>query len=92
MYKQVAIIIQMWHRAYNCHFTSMNNAWHLITVPNMNKITTLVSQQTLKIDEKIVIITQIWHKAKFYVIYISGTWYLIMVSNMKKIFPAIMEE
>ena len=31
------------------------------------------------------VITQIWHQAKFYFTCISGLWYLIMVSNMKKI-------
>ena len=29
---------QIGHRA-KCYFTSMNNAWYLIIVPNMNKIT-----------------------------------------------------
>ena len=43
-----------------------------------------ISQQTLKIYEKIAIITQIWHKAKFYFICISSLCYLIMVPNMKK--------
>ena len=61
----------------------------------MNKITTFffeILQQTLKIYEKIAIITQIWHRAKFYFTCISGPWYLSMVPNMKKIHSAIMEE
>ena len=61
MYEKVAIITQIWHRA-KCNFTDISNAWDQITVPNMNKITTLISeisQQTLKISEKILIITQI---------------------------------
>ena len=61
----------------------------------MNKIITFfaeISQQTLKSYEKIAIITQIWHKAKFYFTRISGVWYLIIVLNMKKIHMTIMEE
>ena len=34
---------------------------------------------TLKMYEKIAIITQIWYKAKFYFTDLSGPWYLIMV-------------
>ena len=67
---------------------------HPIIGLNMNKITTFffeISQQTHKIYEKIAI-TQIWHRAKFYLTCISGPWYLIMVPNMNKIHPAIMEE
>ena len=30
------------------------------------------------------IITQIWHRTKFYFTGISGPWYLIMVPSMKK--------
>ena len=44
----------------------------------MNKIT------TIKIYEKMALITQIWHRAKFYFMYIVSAWNLIMVSNMKK--------
>ena len=70
MYEQVAIITEIWHRA-RCYFTSMSNRWYmyLITVPNLNKITTFfsdISQQTLKIYEKMAIITQSCHRAKFY--------------------------
>ena len=46
----------------------------------MNKINTFFSelyQQTLKIYEKIDIITQIWHRAKFYFKCINGPWDLI---------------
>ena len=53
MYEKVAIT-QLLHRA-KCYFTSMSNAWYMITIPNMNKIITLfsaISQQTLKISEK----------------------------------------
>ena len=44
----------MWHRAKR-YFTEMNNAWYLITVPNMNKITTFyseIAQKPLKLYEK----------------------------------------
>ena len=89
-------ITHIWHRV-KCYFTNMRNAWYLITVPNMNNITTFfsdISQQTLNIKfyEKIAIITQIWHRAKFYFTSIHGSWYMIMVPNMKKIHLAIMEE
>ena len=60
MYEKVSIITQIWHRP-KCYFTSMSNAWYLITVPHTNKITTFVpkiSQQTLTY-EKLAIITQI---------------------------------
>ena len=87
MYEKVAIITQIWHSAkYN--FTSISNTWYLITVPNMNKITTFFSdksQQKLKTYEKVAIITRICHRAKFYVMCTSIPWYLIMVPNMKKI-------
>ena len=122
--KNVAIIIQIWHRA-KCYFTYQQHRY-LITVRNINKnqpilwnITTniqnvwkighnysnlakcqmlfykheqciipdtkyeKVSQQTLKIYEKMPTITQIWHRAKFYFTCISSPWYLIMVPNMK---------
>ena len=35
--------------------------------------------------KKMAIITTIWHRAQFYSTYISNLWYLIMVTNMKKI-------
>ena len=39
MYEKIAIITQIWHRV-TWYFTSMSiDAWYLITVPNMNKIT-----------------------------------------------------
>ena len=79
----IAIITQTWHRT-KYYFTSMSN-----------RITTFfseISQQKLKIYEKIAIITQSWHRAKFNFTCISGPWYLIMVPNMLKIKPAIMEE
>ena len=50
MYEHAAIITQICHEA-KCCFTSMNNAWYLITIPNMNNITTFfseISQQRLK--------------------------------------------
>ena len=58
------------------------------------KITFLseISQHAFKTDEKIAMITQNSHRAKFYFTSISGSWYLIMVLNMKEIHPAIMEE
>ena len=61
----------------------------------MNKITTYFSdilQQTLKLYEKMATITQMWQTAKFHFTWISNPWYLIMVPNMKKVHPAIMEE
>ena len=72
----------------------MSNTWYLITVPNM-KITTFfsaISLQTLKIYEKIAIISQIGHRAKFYFTCIYGPWYLIMIPNMKTIDLSSMEE
>ena len=69
--------------------------WYLITLPNMNNITTFcseISQQTLEMYEKIAIINQIGHSAKFYFTSISGPWYLIMVPEMMKMHLAIMEE
>ena len=64
----------------------MSNASYLITVPNMNTITTFfskISQQTLKVYEIM---------AKSYFTCLSRPWYLIMVPNMKKIHPATMKE
>ena len=72
MYDKVAIITQNQHRA-KCYFTRMSNMY-LIIVPNINKITTYISdisQQTLKIYVKTAIITQIRHRAKFYLTYIG---------------------
>ena len=91
MYEKVAIITQIWHSAkYN--FTSISNTWYLITVPNMNKITTFfskISQQMLKIYEKRPKLLT-FGRAKLYFKCISR--YLIMVPNIKTIHPAIMEE
>ena len=92
--KNISITNQIWHRT-KWYFTCISNKRYLITVPNMNKITTLlseISQQKLKYYEKIAIISQSWHRSKFYSPCISGPWYLIMVPNMKKIYSAIMEE
>ena len=94
MYEQVAIITQMWH-GFKCLFPSISNAWYPITVPRMNKITTLVSEileQTFKMYEKIATITQILTRSKCYFKWITSPWYLITVLNMRKIYPAIMEE
>ena len=58
--KNIAINTQISHRA-KLYYTFISNTWHLITVPNMNKINPFFwerSQQTLKIYEKIAIITQ----------------------------------
>ena len=41
MYEKVAIITQIWYRV-RCDFTSTSNAWYLINVLNMNKITTFL--------------------------------------------------
>ena len=91
--KNIGITSRIWHRV-KWYFTCISNKWYLITVPNINKITTFfseTSQQRLENYEKIAIITQIWHRPKFYFTCISGPWYLIMVPNMKKIYQAIME-
>ena len=60
----------------------------------MNKIITFFSKiaQAVKIYEKITIIIQICHRDKFYFTCISGPWYLIMGTSMKKIHPTIIEE
>ena len=70
----------------------MSNTWYmyLITLlPNMNAITTLFSKmslQTLKMYEKVAIITQNFQCAS------AAPWHLIKVPYMKKIHQAIMEE
>ena len=51
-----------------------------------------ISQQTLKMYEKIATISQISYRAKIYFTYFISPWYLIMVPSMKEIHPAIMEE
>ena len=57
MYEKLAIIMGVWHQT-KCNYTGMSNTWYLVTVPNMNKTTFYpVSQQTLKMSEKIAIIT-----------------------------------
>ena len=69
----------------------MNNAWYLINVPNMNKITTFSSEiahQTLKIYEK----CQNYSNLALSFTCISSPWYLIMVPNMNNIQPANMQE
>ena len=78
-----AIITQIWHRTKS----SLTIAWHLIIVPNMNKITTFFSEmsQHSKLLNKMAMITQIWHRAKF-------PWNWIMIPNMKKFHPATMEK
>ena len=43
IYGKVNIITQI-GRSAQCYFTSMSNAWYLITVPNMSKITTIISE------------------------------------------------
>ena len=70
---------------------------HIVTMipePNMNKLPHSTPRYHNKSSKfmKLAIITQIWDRAKFYFTCISGPWYLIMVPNMKKIHPAIMEE
>ena len=59
----------------------------MITVPNKNKINTFFSEIS-----KMAIIIQIWHRATFCFMCISGLGYMIMVPNMMKIYLAIMEE
>ena len=44
-----------------------------------------MSQEALTNYQTMAIITQFWHRAKFYFTSISISWYLIMVPNMKKI-------
>ena len=61
VYEKVTIITQIWHKA-KCYSTSMSNAWYLIHVPDMNKITFFaeISHQTLKkLMKKVFIIIQI---------------------------------
>ena len=81
-----SLISQEIHKMYNKHSKFM--------LQNMNKIITFFSEiaQIVKIYENITIITKIWDRDKFYFTCISGPWYLIMVPNMKKIHPTIMEE
>ena len=43
MYDKVAIITQIWHRAKS-YLASMSNTWYLITVSNINRITTFFSE------------------------------------------------
>ena len=86
MYEKVSIITSLWNRA-TYYFTSMSNAWYLITVPNTDKITKFFSLRyitTVKNFENMSIIIQIWHRAKFYFICISGPWYLVMVPIWRK--------
>ena len=93
MYEKVAIITDIWQSLML--FTRMNNACYLITVSNINKITTFfydISQQTLNIYETIAIITEMWHRAKFYFTCISGPLNQIMVPNIKKIYPVTVQE
>ena len=74
MYDKMAINTQIWHKA-KYYFVGMSNAWYLITVPNMNKITTFLSnilQQTLKMYEK-AIITLMWPNKTSDISYIQCT-------------------
>ena len=101
MYKNYDIVDRnatSWHRAM-VYFTCIKSLLWLINVPNMNKINhyflryrnnhhILLYRKCAKID----IITQIWHRAKFHFMCISGPCSLIMVPNIKKIHLAIMEE
>ena len=76
MYEKVAIISQIWNKA-KYYFTSISNTWYLITVANMNNTTTLfseISQQTLKIYEKIKIIIQNWDSQILFYVH-HGTKY-----------------
>ena len=74
-------------------YEKVTNTLYLITVPNMKTITTFfseVSQTNSKFILKIAIITQIWHRTKFY--FTCSPWYMIMVPNMKNIYLTIMDE
>ena len=67
----------------------------MLTVPHINEMNTVfseISQQADNIYEQIAIITQIWQRAKFYFMCISSQRYWIMIPNMRKIHPTIMEE
>ena len=99
MYEKFAIITQIWQRA-TCYFTSMSNTSYLITTYQIwkksphsslsnNHSKCMKKQQSLEIYEEIAIISQIWHRAKIYFMYISSPWYLIMVPNMMEIHPSI---
>ena len=66
---KVPIVAQIWHRT-KCCLTSMINAWYLINVPNMHKITCDILLWDITTNSKFIfkmaIITQVWHGAKFY--------------------------
>ena len=84
--KTIAIITQICHRS-KWYFTCTSNTLYLITVPNMNKINSCfseISHQIHKMYEKVTIITQIWHRAR-YCISMSNAWYLIIVTKMNNI-------
>ena len=78
----------MLHLAQSHGIFYMHQVPIVITVPNINKIInpffSETSQQTHKIEANIAIITEFWHRAKYYFTCISNTWYLINVSNMNK--------
>ena len=60
-YEKVSLIIQMWHRA-KCYFTSMINTWYLITVHNMNKITTFGTVPNSNVHASVAHGTRSWYK------------------------------
>ena len=84
----MAIITPIWHRA-KCYLTSMNNAWYLITVPNMNKITTFISKISQPLNNLWKNCHNYSNGAKLYFTCMRSTWYLILVPNIHQ---AIMEE
>ena len=94
MYEQIVIITQIWHRT-KFYFTCISNEWYqalyLITVPNMNKINTFIGISCTNTHNlwRMAIITQIWHRAKFYFTCIINPCSLIMVPDMKKIHPPL---
>ena len=91
MYEKVAILItQIWYKA-KCYFYKCEPD-HCSKYGKKYIYSSLRYHNKLIIYEKIAINTQIWHKAKFYFMCIRRQWYLIMVPNMKKIHPAVMEE
>ena len=63
-------------------FTYISNTWHLITVPNMNKVNPFFSersQQIHKMYETLATIAQVWQRAKC----MSNVLDLINVPDMK---------
>ena len=67
-------------------FYIMSNTWYPITVPQIKSThSSQISQQTHKTYEKVAIIIQIWHRAKWYLTSMGNTWCLITIPDLIKI-------